>query len=1190
MWLCRGRAAPLAEAGPPGRTRLPPPLPWRHFALCTICLLLLGLPIPARAQVTNATVVEIEGPVVMARAGSDFWAPATAGAVLQGGDRLRTVEKSRAVIRLSDLSLIRLGEFSYIEIPTAGAARGGLKLLRGLLYYFHRDKAGVMPVTTPSAHAVVLGTEFVVVAWADGATDWTMLDGSLALTNEFGGIRLTNGESASAKSDAAPRRRPGVPIATAIQWVLYYPGVLDVSELTLPPEAQSSLAESWAAYGQGDLRQALALVPPGRVAREPGEAVYLASLHLTAGLVADASRLLETPMVGLPSTNAIPRLAGALRRLIELVRTGRAPEGPAPVFATEWLVESLARQARSDLSGALVAARVALRQSPGFAFAWTQVGELEFSLGRTGAAEGAVGASLALAPRQARGHGLKGFLAAARGDQTGARTAFDHALALDGAQGDAWLGRGLVRFHSGELDAGLADLQTAVVVEPQRGILRSYLGKAQGEVHDLGRARRELDLARRFDPADPTVWLYSALLRQQHNEINRGIAELETSKKLNDGRSVFRSRLLLDQDRAVRSANLAALYRDAGMAEYAAREAATATEADYANASAHLFLADSYSGLRDPGLSRLRYETPAVSEYLLANVLSPVGASALAPMISQQEYSPLFDRQRVGLSADTRYSSDGSWDQRVAHLGVLDGVAYALEGAWRGVPGHRPNTDLEQWLGAGHFKVQLSPATSIYLLASWARIEAGDTRPYYDERLASPTLRVREQQEPNVFFGVHHQWVPGLHTVFLGAHLDDSLRTTEPSAAVRTLVHDSAGVLTGVLNPADSRFGLRYRTDFEAWSGELLQIWQSPRHLVLAGSRIQAGDLNTRAVLDRDPTAFPPVFNDPAADQRVNSPLDRLTAYAYWHWRILDHWRVIAGGSYDRLRHPINFDAAPIAAGSTTTDQWSPKAALLWTPLTNLTWRAAYRRSLGGLSYDNSIRLEPAQLAGFVQSDRSLVPESRSGLVPGTEFETLHLGAEWRLVSRTYLLAAGEVLRSAGRRWVGVFDYRDAPPFIAGTGRVRESLNFEERSVAVGLHQLLGEEWAISARYRLAAAELRTRVPALPEAFDSSARADEEAWLHEVDLAVRYFHACGWFAGAEARWRSQDNRRDAGTLRDDDFWQFDVWTGWRLAQRRVELSVGALNLTGRNYRLNPLNAAADLPRERLLALRVRWSF
>jgi tetratricopeptide (TPR) repeat protein len=116
--------------------------------------------------------------------------------------------------------------------------------------------------------------------------------------------------------------------------------------------------------------------------------------------------------------------------------------------------------------------------------------------------------------------------------------------------------------------------------EPQRAGLRSYLGKAHGFGDD--RAAKELQLAKELDPQDPTAWLYSALLKQQQNRINEGIGDLEKSQELNENRRLYRSQLLLDQDRAVRSANLAALYRDAGMFDVSMREAGRAVNADYA--------------------------------------------------------------------------------------------------------------------------------------------------------------------------------------------------------------------------------------------------------------------------------------------------------------------------------------------------------------------------------------------------------------------------------------------------------------------------------------------------------------------------------------------------------------------------------------------------------------------------------
>jgi hypothetical protein len=102
---------------------------------------------------------------------------------------------------------------------------------------------------------------------------------------------------------------------------------------------------------------------------------------------------------------------------------------------------------------------------------------------------------------------------------------------------------------------------------------------------------------------------------------------------------VYRSRFLLDQDRAVAGANLANVYRDAGLTDVSVREAGRAVNADYGNYSAHLFLANSFNELRDPKQINLRYETAWFTEYLVANLLAPVGAGTLSRSRSIRSYS-----------------------------------------------------------------------------------------------------------------------------------------------------------------------------------------------------------------------------------------------------------------------------------------------------------------------------------------------------------------------------------------------------------------------------------------------------------------------------------------------------------------------------------------------------------------------
>jgi hypothetical protein len=154
-----------------------------------------------------------------------------------------------------------------------------------------------------------------------------------------------------------------------------------------------------------------------------------------------------------------------------------------------------------------------------------------------------------------------------------------------------------VRIRRARAEEGRKDLQVAATLEPRRSILRSYLGKAWSETRDAARAEKELRLAQKLDANDPTPWLYSAILAEQQNKVNEAIDDLEHSQELNDNRSLFRSRLLLDQDKAIRSANLARIYQDAGRSTGSARASRPSATTTGIRAPVP---ANSYEGLRDP--------------------------------------------------------------------------------------------------------------------------------------------------------------------------------------------------------------------------------------------------------------------------------------------------------------------------------------------------------------------------------------------------------------------------------------------------------------------------------------------------------------------------------------------------------------------------------------------------------------
>ena len=1157
------------------------------------------------SQTTNEIrIVELQGTVEISPAPATSWVLTQTNQVLRPLDRLRTGARSRVALRWSDQSIVSFDASTEIEIlpPHARQAQAGLRLLKGVLSFFHRDEPGRIRVLTRGAVAGVEGTEFVLSVDAAERTTLSVIDGRVHFGNGTDSLVLTNGEQAVAELGQPPRRTPGFLANNLLQWCFYYPAVLDLAELPLPPEAQSALGDSLAAYRSGDLLTALSRYPAARPPASEMERVYYAALLLSVGQVGEA----ETALAPFPpaETTARPaKLAAALRQLIAAVKRAEHPSRAGPELASELLAGSYYEQSRANaetsLKTALELARQAVARSPEFGFGWARVAELEFSFGHTRLALDALNQSLSLAPRNAQALALKGFLLAAQGETRAALAWFDRALAVDAALGNAWLGRGLCRIRRGDTAGGRGDLLMAAAIEPQRAALRSYLGKVEADTADMARAVKELQLAKQLDPKDPTAWLYSALLNQQNNRINDAIRDLEMSQALNDNRSVYRSQLLLDQDRAVRSASLARIYQEAGMSEVGLREAARAVNADYANYAAHLFFADSYQ-LDLANQTSQRYETASEVEFLLANLLSPVGAGTLSPTLSQSEYSRLFERNRLGLVSSTEYLSRGAWTESGAQYGTFEQFSYDFDWLYASDPGQRANNDFELWRLQLQLKLALTPQDSVYLRVSDFASKSGDLSQQYDPALASVGVRVKETQAPIASLGYHHEWRPGVHTLALASWLDDDLSFTNPAQPTLVVFRPddpmSPGetMLTGVQGiTMHQDSGSRLRL----FSGELQQLWQQTRHDLILGGRVQTGDFHTENLQNQPsvPSVFPeePI---PAAQQDFTAPFRRLSFYGYYLWNLADPLQIIGGLTYDRLTFPENFRTAPGSARESSVDEVSPKAGLIWKPSPGTTVRLAYTRSLTGASLDQSYQLEPTQVAGFVQSFRSLIPESVAGANVGARIETFRGSLEQKFDTGTYLGVSAELFNSQVHRIAGAFDAFTDQLDIAIPSGLQEHLDYEERSLAFSAHQLVGAAWSFGARYRVSQAVLKddfVEVPANlpPDRFDHfQPKQRLEGLLHQLSLTAIYNHRCGFFAEGAALGLAQNNTGYGPDAPDDAFWQFDALAGYRFPRRKAELMIGLLNLTGQDYRLNPLNIYTDRPRERTLMAQLRLNF
>jgi hypothetical protein len=161
---------------------------------------------------------------------------------------------------------------------------------------------------------------------------------------------------------------------------------------------------------------------------------------------------------------------------------------------------------------------------------------------------------------------------------------------------------------------------------------------------------------------------------------------------------------------------------------------------------------------------------------------------------------------------------------------------------------------------------------------------------------------------------------------------------------------------------------------------------------------------------------------------------------------------------------------------------------------------------------------------------------------------------------------------------------------------MREHLDFQEQTLLVTAHQLVGKDWSFGGRYRLSEAELDDNFVDVPTTLPPAnvrnfqARQHLDAVLHHGSLFAVYNNSSGLFIKADANWYFQDNRGDNSGLTDDEFWQFNAFAGYRFPRRQAEVSVGLLNIGDQDYRLNPLNIYNELPRERTLVLRLRLNF
>jgi tetratricopeptide (TPR) repeat protein len=818
-------------------------------------MLLLTVVVPTgEAQTTSeGKVISAQGKVEYLPVQAAAWAPAKILQDLFVQDRVHTLSRSRASILFKDETQVRLNANAELAVRSLSDRKGGssvMELFQGEGWFRTKNPSSDLHVATPSATAAIRGTEINIRIAGPDETVLTVVEGNVNFSNDQGSITVSSGEEATARKGEAPTKRLILSPEDAVQWVISYPLEVSWHDL-LANSMNDAVRAGFLSLKEGNAQAALdALLP--LAGTDPWARVGASMAYVDLADSADAAAILGGPLQGsleaerqcqlavvslstgdvvsaraaLDSARALapdsPRIA-MLAATVELVRNNKEKAKEISQAAVTAHPESVSAnitagqvaQAFFDLPLALRYLDAARSIDPDDIRVLVNRSRVLFGMGRAEEAAADVGRASRLAPDDPQVRSLRGFILLSRGELAPATVEFQAAMSADSSFGEPHLGAGLLAFKQGKADEGLWELLAATLLDPKIALYQSYLGKAYYQLQRFPEGLAALDSAVRLDSKDPTPHLYKSHFLRDLNRHVDALEELNIAIALNDNRAVYRSRLLLDQDRATKNVSLARTYHDVGLDAWGVSNALTSLNSDFTNASAHLFLADLYGNLPD----RLQAQESEFLQYIL---FSPVNQNSFA---SFNEYTSLFEQPKFSFSGfvDGEYPEYGalsypsfyvsndlstrSGNDSFSHVSLL---RYKFqEGARPGKPDQIGLFDLIAKAAFGissnaflHTTVSLSDRGAFegnitLLQSSPYAVNVQTLGAPVDPKVTSQDLMV------NVAVGARHDWVPGfpLMAVFQFEYIKYLLLTPDMSSSVSgVLLNDTTRVDLSLLD------------------------------------------------------------------------------------------------------------------------------------------------------------------------------------------------------------------------------------------------------------------------------------------------------------------------------------------------------------------------------------------------------
>jgi tetratricopeptide (TPR) repeat protein len=1105
---------------------------------------LAGMPAgTAHAADDIATLEAAGGRVSVLRLGQVV--PVSTSMPLQLNDIVVTKE-GRATVRFrSDGVIVRIGPDSRVQIDENAKERDITLFFGRLWAHVVRFKERRTRFKSSSTIAAIRGTEISLAVAVDGdETEVSVLEGRVNAETDAGSLALEAGQTAVGRKGKAPAMGATVKPQDAVQWALYYLPVLSFKpgQVSVGPSGEARMAESLAAYEKGDHGRAIESLEGLATAdvKDPRFFNYRASLLLGAGKVEEARKDLDQALRLAPNDGD----ALAQRAMMEVVanegdkalETARTAVAAAPRSAAALIAQSYARQARFDLAGARESLEAAVTLQPEDALAWARLAEIRSSLGYGALSLEAAQKAASLAPNLSRTQTVLGFSHLTRVETKEAKAAFAKAVELDASDPLPRLGLGLAQIREGGLAEGTKEIEIALSLDPGQALVRSYLGKAYFEGKQAPLDDREFGVAQGLDPKDPTPLLYGAIAKQTTNRPVEALQDIQDAIELNDNRAVYRSRLLLDQDLASRSASLGRIYADLGFQNLALVEGWSSVNTDPGNYSAHRLLADSYA-------VRPRHEIARVSELFQSQMLQPLNTTPIQPRLGESslfligsqgpgasafnEFNPLFNRDQVNVQGSFLVGSDDT----LTGEGILSGIhkKFSFSAGYSGfkTDGFRENNSQEDQIGNAFAQVELSPSTSLQAEVRYRNVESGDLGLRFFENDFA-LLQAEKTDGTSVRVGLRQDFGPAV-------------------TLLASYMRSDRNIDFGLPNPDfGETFTIAREEKADSFEGQIL--YRAPKVKVVAGAGYFDIDSTETTVFDIADPVFG--FNDTTTGD-LQAKHTNLYAYSYLSLpRDLTLTLGVSGDRFDekgdffsefRLPDfpsdgPIPIVPAPVLGEK---NKFNPKLGATWSLKSGTTLRAAWFKTLKRTLITDQT-LEPTQVAGFNQffDDPSATGSRVYGAAVDHKFgKKVFGGIEY---SRRELDIPQNLLQD-GLEWI-----------------VTEQSG-DERQARAYLFAAPHPWLTFGAEYQ------RERLELDRELFFSFSKAT----THRLPFSARFFHPSGWSALLSATFLKQEGEflivNEEG-LNDfvpgkKDFWVVDAAVRYRLPKRYGFVVAGVNNLS-----------------------------